>query len=71
MNNVLQRMQQPTPRFFQRVRTIGVVLAGVSAAILASPVALPAALIQLAGYLAVAGAVAGAVSQTAVTHESK
>jgi hypothetical protein len=69
MNKILKRAKRPTPRFFKQVRNIGVVLAGVSAAILAAPVALPAVLIKVAGYLAVAGAVAGSVSQTAVKHE--
>lgn len=69
MKKILKRAQRPTPRFFKKVRTISVALAGVSAAILAAPVALPAVLVKVAGYLAVAGAVAGSVSQTAVKYE--
>jgi hypothetical protein len=69
MKKILKRVKRPTPRFFKKIRNIGVALAGVSAAILATPVALPAVLIKVAGYLAVAGAVAGSVSQTAVTNE--
>ena len=64
-----QRVQSPTPKFFKKVRNIGLALAAVSAAIFASPVALPAVLIKVAGYLAVAGGVAGTVSQTAVEEE--
>lgn len=70
MKKLINRMRRQTPAFFQRVRDIGLVLAGVSAAILASPVALPAILVKIAGYLAVAGAVAGSVSQTAVMREN-
>jgi len=59
-----QRLNAPTPRFFKKVRNIGLVLAAVSGAVLTAPVALPAVIIKIAGYLAVAGGVATAVSQT-------
>ena len=58
-----ERIQSPTPKFFKKVRNIGLVLAAVSATLIASPVALPAVVVQVAGYLAVAGSVASAVSQ--------
>jgi uncharacterized membrane protein HdeD (DUF308 family) len=67
--NVIQRAKAPTPKFFKTLRTIGLVLAGVSGSILAAPVALPAVLVTVAGYVAVAGGVISAVSQTAVEHE--
>lgn len=63
--NIIDRLQSPTPSFFKKIRTIGLVLAAVSGTLLAAPVALPVVVSQLAGYLAVAGAVATAVSQTA------
>ena len=63
--NIINRIQAPTPKFFRKVRTIGLLLAAVSATLLASPIALPAVVIQVAGYLAVAGSVATAVAQTA------
>jgi uncharacterized transporter YbjL len=69
MNTIIKRMQEPTPKFFQKMRNIGLALGAIGAAILASPVALPALLIKIAGYLVVAGTVAGAVSQTAVKAE--
>jgi len=68
--NIIQRMQEPTPKFFRVLRTIGLSLAAASGALLAAPVALPAAVISLAGYLAVAGTVATAVSQTAIHRDS-
>ena len=40
---VLQRLQAPTPKFFTVPRRVGLVLAGVGAAIVASPVVLLAA----------------------------
>lgn len=67
--NIINRIQAPTPKFFRKVRTIGLVLAAVSATLLASPIALPAMVIQVAGYLAVAGSVATAVAQTATEDE--
>ena len=53
-----ERVKSPTPKFFKKVRNIGLVLAAISATIIASPIALPAVVIQIAGYLAVAGSVA-------------
>lgn len=69
--NIIDRIIAPTPKFFKRVRTIGLVLAAVSASLLAAPVALPAAVVQIAGYLAVAGSVATAVSQVATMEEDQ
>jgi hypothetical protein len=63
--NIIQRAQAPTPKFFRKVRTIGLILAAASASILAAPVALPVVVVQIAGYLAVAGSVATAIAQTA------
>lgn len=64
-------MQSPTPRFFKKIRNIGLILAALSAAIVTAPVVLPAAVINIAGYLAVAGTVATAVSQATVQNEQE
>jgi ABC-type xylose transport system permease subunit len=69
--NLLDRIVSPTPSFFQKLRTIGLVLAAVSAAVIAVPVALPTIVVTLAGYLAVAGTVLGAVSQITIPTETK
>jgi uncharacterized membrane protein HdeD (DUF308 family) len=69
--NIQQRIQSPTPKFFKKVRNVGLILAAISASILAAPVALPAVVVQVAGYLAVAGGVASAVSQTAAEEQQK
>jgi hypothetical protein len=66
-----QRVQLPTPPFFQKLRTIGIVLAAISGTVAAAPVALPVVIAQAAGYLALAGAVITAVSQTAVEDATK
>lgn len=64
-----ERVKSPTPKFFKKVRNIGLSLAAISATILAAPISLPAVVVKIAGYLAVAGSVAGTVSQTAVKSE--
>ena len=61
---IKQRVQAPTPRFFKKVRNVGLVLAALSATVLTAPIALPAAVTQVASYLAVAATAASAVSQT-------
>jgi len=63
---IQERLKRPTPRFFRKLRNIGIALAAAGAAILAAPIALPAALISIAGYLAVAGTVATTISQAVV-----
>ncbi|HEX2608023.1 MAG TPA: hypothetical protein VHK91_11610 [Flavisolibacter sp.] len=62
--NLIQRTQAPTPKFFKKVRNIGLILAAISGTVLTTPVALPAVVAKIAGYMAVAGGVASAVSQT-------
>ena len=69
MKQIIKRTQAPTPRFFKKVRNIGLILAAVSTTIVTTPIALPALAIKIAGYLAVASGVASAVSQTAVKGE--
>ncbi|WP_276482332.1 hypothetical protein [Paraflavitalea pollutisoli] len=71
MSNIINRMTNKTPKFFQLLRTLGVALAAASGALLAAPIALPDAVNTIAGYVAVAGSVMGAVSQTAVLHEEE
>jgi len=71
MSNIINRMQESTPKFFRILRNIGVTLATASTAIISAPVALPAIITQIAGYLAVAGSVMGIVSQAAVKHEEE
>jgi hypothetical protein len=68
---IKQRLKQPTPKFFKKVRNIGLALAAVSTALFAAPVALPAIVLKIAGYLAVAGGVATAVSQATTASETK
>lgn len=70
--NLVQRIKAPTPKFFKKLRTIGLGLAAIGGAILAAPVAVPAGIVTIAGYIALAGGIMTAVSQTAVdTSDSK
>jgi ABC-type xylose transport system permease subunit len=61
---LIDRIFADTPKFFKRLRNIGIILGAAGGAIIAAPIALPAAIITAAGYLITAGAVAAAVSQT-------
>jgi hypothetical protein len=71
MSNIINRMQESTPKFFRVLRNIGATLAAVSAAVLTAPVALPIIIPKVAGYLAIAGSVMGIVSQAAVKNEQE
>lgn len=66
---IMKRAQKPTPRFFRKLRNIGLSVAAIGASIVAAPVALPAILIKVAGYLTVAGTVMSGVSQVSVKNE--
>ena len=69
--NIMQRAAAPTPKFFKKLRNIGLILAAISTTIVTAPIALPAAVITIAGYAAVGSAVLGAVSQVTVLNEEK
>lgn len=64
-----ERLAAPAPKFFRILRSIGITLGSVGAAILASPVALPANVTSIAGYLITAGAVIAAVCSTTVDYK--
>ncbi|MEH6307818.1 hypothetical protein RYH73_19345 [Olivibacter sp. CPCC 100613] len=62
---ITERIKSPTPKFFKRIRTIGLTLGAVGGALLTAPITLPATVVTLAGYLATAGIVASAISTVA------
>ena len=66
MKKLVKRIQEPTPKFFRKLRNIGLALTAVSGVIATAPVSLPALVVSVSGYLAVAGGIASAVSQAAV-----
>jgi len=71
MKKIIQRLQEPTPRFFQKIRNFGLVLTTVSAVLTTAVIPLPAILITIAGYTALAGGIASAVSQAAIEKEER
>ena len=71
MKQIVNRMKQPTPVFFKKLRNIGLALAAAGATLLASPIGLPVFIVNIGGYLALAGSVMTAVSQSAVTKENQ
>ena len=60
---LLDRVKAPTPTFFKKVRTGGLILAAIGASLLAAPGTLSPLLLKIATYLTLAGGVATAVSQ--------
>jgi hypothetical protein len=69
MKQIMNRLKQPTPPFFQKIRNIGLVVAAVGTSIIAAPVALPVLLVNIAGYLVVGGGVMSTLGQIAVKKE--
>lgn len=63
---LLERAYAPTPKFFKKLRTIGLALAAVGGSVLAAPIALPLLVTSIGGYLALAGGIVTAVSQLTV-----
>ena len=68
---LIQRLKEPTPPFFKKLRNIGIILAATGGAILAAPITLPTILVSIATYLAVAGTVATTVSQTVISDKTE
>lgn len=71
MKKIIQRLMEPTPRFFRKIRNFGLVLTTISAVVTTAVIPLPAIVITIAGYTALAGGIASSLSQTAVEHDRK
>jgi len=67
--NLVDRVLEPTPKWFRIVRNLGLALSAVGGVLVAAPMALPAAVVTVGGYLLLGGSIIGAVSQTAVSAE--
>ncbi|WP_226388711.1 hypothetical protein [Penaeicola halotolerans] len=65
-NEIVKRAKAPTPKFFKKLRLIGLVITALGGSILAAPVALPAAVITAGGYVLAIGGVLTTVSQVTV-----
>ena len=66
---IVDRVLATTPSFFRKVRTFGLILGAVGAALLTAPIGLPALVVTIGGYLALAGGIITSVAQTAVANE--
>jgi ABC-type xylose transport system permease subunit len=64
-SEITERIKSPTPKFFKKIRTIGLALGAIGGALLTAPITLPATVVSIAGYLATAGIVASAISTVA------
>lgn len=71
MKPIIKRFMAPTPKFFEKIRNISLLLTGISTALLTAPVVLPAVAVTVAGYLAVAGGIASAISQASIKNEAE
>ena len=71
MENLIKRAKAPTPKFFRKLRRIGLITGAIAAGILTAPVSLPAGLIVVAGYIAAAAGTAVTVSQLATKDDEK
>jgi hypothetical protein len=71
MKKIANRLRQPTPKFFKKLRNVGLALAAAGTTLLAAPIGLPVLLVNIGGYLALAGGVLTAVSQSAVKMENE
>lgn len=67
--NSLERAIAPTPKFFQKLRNIGLGLMAVSTVVLTSPASLPVLVVSLANYVSLAGGVMAAVAQLTIDKE--
>ena len=68
--DLMERLKAPTPDFFQKLRTIGIVVGIIGGALATAPVSLPAGIVALSGYLITAGTIITTISQITVD-ESK
>ena len=61
--NTTNKTAKPKKPLLQKLKTIGLIMAGVGAAIIAAPVALPTIVVTIGGYVAVAGGILVASAQ--------
>jgi ABC-type xylose transport system permease subunit len=64
--NVFQRFVAPTPKFWKKVRNVGLTIGALGGGLLTLPVSLPASLVTIAGYMVATGTLTGILSQTTI-----
>ena len=62
---VFERLTARTPKFFRKVRNLGLFLTAIGTSIVAAPIALPVAIASIGGYLVLGGSIAAGVAQLA------
>lgn len=70
MENLKERWEAKTPKFWKKVQRLGIIAGVIGTALVAVPVALPVAIVTGAGYLIAAGTVTAALSQLTVEDKS-
>lgn len=70
MENLKERWEAKTPKFWKKVQRLGILAGVIGTALVAVPVALPVAIVTGAGYLIAAGTVTAALSQLTVEDKS-
>lgn len=71
MENLKERWNSKTPKFWKKVQRIAIVAGALAGVILAAPVALPAAIVTTAGYIVTAGTVAATLSQLTIENKKE
>ena len=66
---IVKRLKAPTPKFFKKVRNLGLLLTAIGTGIIGAPVVLPVAIASIGGYLVLGGTIAAGVAQ--LTKEDK
>lgn len=66
-SELLERLSEPTPKFFKKVFKIMATLGVIGGIIVTAPISLPAGIVAVGGYLATAGAVGAVLSKTTST----
>lgn len=66
LEEIKNRWNAPTPKFWKKLQKIGIVAAGIATVIATAPVSLPAVVVTVGGYLAVASGAIATVAQLAV-----
>jgi ABC-type xylose transport system permease subunit len=69
MKTILARWVSPTPKFFKKVRNIGLVMGALGTAIVTAPVSIPILASTIGGYLVAAGGVITAISQLTTSQD--
>lgn len=63
MKEILERISEPTPKFWQKIRKIAITVGVIGGIIATAPLSLPSGIVVLGGYLVTAGAIGTTLSQ--------